>query len=504
MNADLLWNGHPLKTWLVSFGLLIISILGLRFINIRAQNIAPYMLIIVSLLIFVFFTRLPSGRWHIRLAKESVYAVGSALLFACGLAWIVGLGIPSVFIADEFMRYYIPLAVFSHLAVRIFARPFETWKKMRRRRLIWAITHAQLRLVLVTMVLVFAVISWLMLGNSSGSFAPSDSGDLFANTLTLLISLAGFFGIITGFLLPIVIIPAAVISYLTAQRLTRRVENLITTTRQVRGRHNRTRVAVEGEDEIAQLQTDFNQMLDRLDSAQHALENERDTVRQLLENRRRLFADVSHELRTPITTIRSYLEGITPDATNSAEIGIISREVLRLQHLIDDVFALARADIDQLQYDVKPLEISAVLERVAATMRQQAWQARKIDVILDYRPQLPLVCADETRIEQCLYNLLRNAVRHTPPGGLIRIAAHAAAQTVSIDVQDTGSGIHPDDLPHIWQRFYRAADTRASDPAGSGLGLALVKEMVEAMGGAVSVTSTPQQGSCFTLTLPRA
>jgi signal transduction histidine kinase len=137
-------------------------------------------------------------------------------------------------------------------------------------------------------------------------------------------------------------------------------------------------------------------------------------------------------------------------------------------------------------------------------MNQQTWSANRVQIVLDYQPQIPLVRVDETRFEQVMYNLLRNGVRHTMPGGLIRVSASTEASHVRIDVQDTGEGIAAEDLPHIWDRFYRSAATRAQDATGSGLGLALVKEMVEAMDGEVSVISSPGKGSCFSVILRRA
>ncbi|MEL6525813.1 MAG: HAMP domain-containing sensor histidine kinase, partial [Chloroflexota bacterium] len=228
-----------------------------------------------------------------------------------------------------------------------------------------------------------------------------------------------------------------------------------------------------------------------------------DAVRQLLEVRQQLFADVSHELRTPVATIRSYLETLTSSSDNADKIDIIERVTLRLQHLIDDVFTLARADVNQLPYQLEPTEISPILESCVQALKQQAWQSKKVDVVLAYQPQIPLVIVDAKRVEQIIMNLLRNAVRHTSPGGLIRVSVSSDTKWVCVAVHDTGEGIASDDLPHIWDRFYRSAENRANDSTGSGLGLALVQEMVTAMQGDVSVQSEVGRGSCFMVKLPR-
>ncbi|MEL6309245.1 MAG: HAMP domain-containing sensor histidine kinase, partial [Chloroflexota bacterium] len=136
-------------------------------------------------------------------------------------------------------------------------------------------------------------------------------------------------------------------------------------------------------------------------------------------------------------------------------------------------------------------------------LKQQAWQSKKVDVVLAYQPQIPLVIVDAKRVEQIIMNLLRNAVRHTSPGGLIRVSVASDTKWVCVAVHDTGEGIASDDLPHIWDRFYRSAENRANDSTGSGLGLALVQEMVTAMLGDVSVQSEVGRGSCFMVKLPR-
>ena len=253
------------------------------------------------------------------------------------------------------------------------------------------------------------------------------------------------------------------------------------------------------------MQADFNTMAETLEQALTDLQAERDAVAELLESRRMLFAGISHELRTPVATLRSYLEASRRQVgeDQQADLAIMEREVLRLQRMIDDVFTLARTDVDQLRIDSQPVEPGALAARTVQAIKWQAWQAKKVDIVLEHQPSLPLIRVDETRLEQIMYNLLRNAVRHTPPGGLVSVVVMPEADMVRINVRDTGSGIADVDLPHIWERFYRADAVRAEDQDGSGLGLALVKELTEAMGGRVGVETSPGEGSCFCVWLPR-
>lgn len=475
----------------------------------------------VSILIFAFLLHLPQGNWRQKLLYELLaFGVSAGLIIAS-----MGLIVVFKLAGQEFSIYpfdgannwaqefslmtslLVGLSIFSHIAVRVFAHVAAIWNGMRRRRLVWEITHAQLRLVLAGMFTLVFVLFFLQLSAQSGIGSTSD----IMNVVTLMIAIAGFIGIVAGVSMFIVVIPASLMSYFTARKITRRLDALIAGTKLVRHGNYNVQIEVDGEDEIARLQSDFNGMVAELEQARRDLEAERDAITRLLESRRRLFADISHELRTPVATLRTYLESMArvpalPQGaiTNSHnEVAIMSHEVIRLQRMIDDVFTLARADVETLRFNIRAIDLTPILEQTAQIAKTQAWQARKVDVILDYQLQLPLVLGDAERVEQILHNLLRNATRHTMPGGMIIVRATLEATMVKIDVQDTGEGIDPADLPHIWERFYRSDETRATDQQGAGLGLALVKEMAEAMNGVVSVTSTRGEGACFTVRLPR-
>jgi signal transduction histidine kinase len=303
------------------------------------------------------------------------------------------------------------------------------------------------------------------------------------------------------------------------------------------------RVAVSGEDEVAHLQADFNAMADELSRTLADLEVQRNTVSHLLQNRREMIASVSHELRTPVATVRAMLESIlredaphsaltnvlpagpsapesAPDnaTTNPFVVGpsgplspdlhhdllVIDSEMARLQRIIDDLFLLARAEAGQLQLDCQPIDVAAIARRMVDALAPLAWQAGRVEVVADLPEDLPPARADAERLGQILANLLRNAIRHTDPGGIVVVALRAEPQALALEVRDTGTGIPADELPHIWERFYQGAGNRATSSDGAGLGLALVKELTEAMGGNVAVLSDVGQGSCFTVRLPRA
>jgi signal transduction histidine kinase len=203
--------------------------------------------------------------------------------------------------------------------------------------------------------------------------------------------------------------------------------------------------------------------------------------------------------------MRGYLEAALHSqapAALQADLAVIERETLRLQSLIDDLFTLARAETQTLARRCVPSDIGLLSRQIVATLAPLAWQRSRIEVVAEIEPDLPLALVDAARWEQILHNLLHNAVRHTPPGGIVAVRAHSAGEVLIVEVRDTGSGITAGDMPHIFERFYRGAGAPTGD--GAGLGLALVKELLEAMGGRIQVDSAPGKGTCFTLHIPCA
>ncbi|MFZ6029008.1 MAG: sensor histidine kinase [Chloroflexota bacterium] len=302
----------------------------------------------------------------------------------------------------------------------------------------------------------------------------------------------------------LILLPFAVLfSFLIARRTTRRVAQLAQATAAFCSGYYTARVPVDGEDEVARLQADFNAMAEQLASTLAALKSERDTVTQVLQARRDLVASVSHELRTPVATLRAAVETTlaqeaAPTESLCAKLELMEKEIQRLSGLIDDLFVLSQAEVDNLRVDCAPTALRSLVEQVIATFAPLAWQSGRVEVTAELPENLPCVQADAERLKQVLLNLLRNAVRYTPPGGVVAVLAQATEEGVRIEVRDTGEGIDPGDLPHIWERFYRGKNANSES---AGLGLALVKELVEAMGGRVGVESVPSEGSCFIVLL---
>ncbi|HYF75921.1 MAG TPA: ATP-binding protein, partial [Symbiobacteriaceae bacterium] len=249
------------------------------------------------------------------------------------------------------------------------------------------------------------------------------------------------------------------------------------------------RVQVTGHDELALLGTEFNRMAEQLGRQEQL--------------RRTMVADVAHELRTPVAILRSQFEAIQDGAAEPSVETLLPMhdEVLRLTRLLDDLQVLSLTDAGQLPLSRRPVDPMDLAEQTASAFRAAA-AGKGIDFQVDTTGQPPTIDADPDRIKQVLLNLLGNALRHTPPGGAVQLEVSSTATEVCFAVIDTGEGINPADLPHLFDRFYRGDKSRSRSGGGSGLGLAIAKGIAESHGGTVTVASTPGQGSRFTLSLP--
>ncbi|MFL5731586.1 MAG: sensor histidine kinase [Chloroflexia bacterium] len=295
--------------------------------------------------------------------------------------------------------------------------------------------------------------------------------------------------------------------YVLSRRLSRRLERLTAATDSLVSGDLSRRVTVDSADEIGRLSTDFNAMAARLEEREAALTAEKNRAEKLLTANRRLVADISHELRMPLVTMRGYLEQLELDHGDHLpvhDLAVIQGEMDRLTTLIEDLFTLARAEAQQLPLNMEPVDAGAIAEHLAETLDPLARRERQIEIVTSLPANLPLVQADRVRLEQVVLNLLQNALRYTLPGGTIAVEGSADDGVVTLAVGGTGVGIPSEELPLVFERFYRSDDSRARESGGAGIGLALVSELTAAMGGRVAVESTPGRGSRFSVALPQA
>jgi signal transduction histidine kinase len=245
------------------------------------------------------------------------------------------------------------------------------------------------------------------------------------------------------------------------------------------------RVAIRSEDETAALGRAFNDMAASLAAAE--------------TQRRNLIADVSHELRTPLTVVQgdlqAILDGVYP--LEMTQIASLFDETRLLTRLVDDLHDLALADAGQLRIERLPVDIAEIARAAVAQFAPLA-EAQGVRLSVAASGESLVVSGDPDRLAQVLRNLLSNALRHTPAGGQVEVVVKRDEGGVTLAVADTGAGIAPDDLPHVFDRFYRG-DRRGR---GAGLGLAIARQLVTAHGGDVRVASEVGKGTRFSVTLP--
>ena len=228
------------------------------------------------------------------------------------------------------------------------------------------------------------------------------------------------------------------------------------------------------------------------------------------EQRRRLASDVAHELRTPLSNIRGYVEaaqdGVMP--TDEVLLASLHEEAVLLQRLVDDLQTLALAEARRLPLHLEAVDVKEIVSQAATAFRVSA-DGAEVELVTEAQIQLrdgvdlpTVVDTDPLRLRQVLGNLVANALRHTPKGGRVTLRLARAGDIVALGVADTGSGIDPEHLPHVFDRFWRADQSRTRDTGGSGLGLAICHQLVDALGGSIVVESTLDVGTTFTIRLP--
>jgi signal transduction histidine kinase len=287
------------------------------------------------------------------------------------------------------------------------------------------------------------------------------------------------------------VLAAAVLSALLARRLVRPLRDVASAAERIAAGDLDQRVAVESDDEVGEMAASFNSMAAGLAEAQR--------------REREFLASVSHELRTPLTAIRGYAEALTDDAIRDGEgraraLGVIRSEAGRLERLVQDVMDLARLGAKTFELHPRDVDLAAGLRDAAAAHGAQAAGA-EVRLAVEIPESLP-ARTDPDRVRQVVSNLLENAIRVTPGGGSVRLAATTVPGGVVIEVADTGPGIRPADRPHVFERSYLWRASRDHQQVGTGLGLAIVRELVQALGGTVEVESEVDAGTIFRVKLP--
>lgn len=289
-----------------------------------------------------------------------------------------------------------------------------------------------------------------------------------------------------------ILIAGLLASYLFAQTITVRLRQLNAAVDVIGSGTYGQQVLVESEDEVGRLAKAFNRM-------SRSLEDN-------IQLRKRLLADIAHELRTPLAIIQGNLEGMMDGVVekNNDQLRSLHEETVYLNRLIKDLRDLSLAEAGQLVLEKTPTDINAVIVRAIHLLKPLA-DEKKIDLVMNLQP-VPVLLVDASRINQVLNNLLTNALRYTPNKGTITVSSYITLlknqEWVELTVTDSGIGISEEDLPFVFDHFYRSDKSRDKKSGGSGIGLAIVRQLIETHGGVVEAVSRPGKGSSFRLFLP--
>ncbi|MBB6118517.1 sensor histidine kinase [Nocardiopsis algeriensis] len=292
-----------------------------------------------------------------------------------------------------------------------------------------------------------------------------------------------------GGMVLLVLVPTVLVSVAVSARLVRPVRALTDAVQRTHRGRGPARVDVSDSGEIGRLATAFNAMSEHLE--------------RLEEQRRGMISDISHELRTPLSNLRGWLEAAQDGVAelDPERVRMLLGEARLLQEVIDDLRDLALADAGELRLSLELVSVDELVEQAVSGRALRAGESG-LELVADTAPVE--LRADRTRLLQAVGNLLDNALRHTAAPGKITVRARREDDEAVVEVEDTGSGIAEDDLPHVFDRFWRAEKSRSRRTGGSGLGLAIVRDLAGLHGGGVSVSSVLGEGTVFTLRLPLA
>ena len=337
------------------------------------------------------------------------------------------------------------------------------------------------KLVLVTTVPVIALITgiiWLAFDQLAADYfmvlmdkymvSPTDTHRAFLTAVHRYLLWASLVALGLAFLL----------SYLLTRRVLRPLVQMSDASRQIAAGNFTARVEAIRGDEIGELGEAFNRMSDSLE--------------RLEQLRKSMVSDVAHELRTPLTNLRGYLEGLSDGVIppDKATFEMLQQENLRLVNLVDDLGQLARADAARAFLDRRPVDLTDCIEEMLNLYRMNV-DDKQIRLSTRFADDASTVPADRDKLLQAMRNLIDNCLKYTPQGGRVTITTARTAGGVRVDFVNDGPGIPPAELPYVFERFYRAEYSRSRDAGGAGIGLAIVKQLIEAHGGRVGAESMP-------------
>ncbi len=350
-------------------------------------------------------------------------------------------------------------------------------------RLNWIERAPSLRWVLLGTYILASLLTFLNVWLTARLMFASEHDLLLA---TVLLLFAGGIAVVLG-------------SFFTST-LIERIRKLEIAAKSIEGGNLSSRVEIPGNDEIAALASSFNRMAEKIQTA--------DLKQKELESLRRdLVAWAGHDLRTPLSSVRLLVEALSDGFVTDPEIvsnylAQTKKHVDTLSYLIDDLFQISQLDAGGIPLMLEPASLS---DLISDTLESFSGVANQKGILLSGSAgkNVDPIKIDVLWLGRAINNLVGNAIRHTPEGGSVTLCAECIENRVNVSVRDTGEGILPDDLPHVFERFYRGEKSRNRTAGGSGLGLAIAKGIVEAHHGVIWVESIPRQETVFTFTLPK-
>lgn len=341
-----------------------------------------------------------------------------------------------------------------------------------RNRLLWKLLLNIIPVIGLTVLVIWLAIdklaaTYFMRLMENYSIAPHDSHQMFIEAVHRYLLWAALAALTLALLL----------SYLMTKRVLRPLSQMTQISKDLANGRFTNRVEVVSADEVGQLGNAFNSMADSLE--------------RLEQLRKSMVTDVAHELRTPLTNLRGYLEGLSDEVIPPSRetFRMLENEILRLVHLVDDLQQLTKAEAAQAFLQRRELPVARLIEQLHPLFNLR-FQAKEIQLEIDIEPNDLTINADLDKLLQALRNLLENAWRYSPHGGQVKISASRKGEAVEISIANSGEGIAATDLPFIFERFFRADRSRSREQGGAGIGLSIVKQLIEAHGGEVGAESS--------------
>ena len=288
------------------------------------------------------------------------------------------------------------------------------------------------------------------------------------------------------------IVVAVILIYFMAKSILKPLKQVTKATKQLARGNFDVRLAISSRDEIGDLADTFNSVAEDLGK---------------YENTRRGFvANVSHELRSPLTSMQGLVQGILdgtiPRDQQENYLNVVLDETKRLNYLINDLLDLSQIESGKLAFELKNIDVNELIRRCLITFESKI-SAKDIEVEVEIKDEKQFVSADENRIKQVMMNLIDNAVKFTPEGGTIKIFTSETSASIFVNVNNSGAAIEAEDLPYVFERFYKADKSHTRTQEGTGLGLSIVKKILVGHGQNIWVKSTPKDGTTFTFTLKK-